>query len=196
MSSTDVRSVLEKIEDTEGDEGRDTSELFRILYGNLHAMAKRQFAREGPGQTLQPTALVNEAYVKLLGSHQPVWKYRRHFFAAAANAMRQILIDRARSKACHKRGRGFDRVPLDQIDDWIADEGRGLDLIALDAALKELEADDERKGAMVNLKYFAGLTTAETAQALDVSVATVEREWSYVRRWLYLKLRSSTGDSE
>jgi RNA polymerase sigma factor (TIGR02999 family) len=148
-------------------------------------------ARESPGQTLQATALVHEAYLRLVGGVKPqAWSGRAHFFAAAAEAMRRILIDRARHRATHKRGGDRGRVELDAgaavapPDDPAAD-----DLLALDEALRQLEREDPAKARLVNLRYFAGLSIQDAADALGISPATAKRHWVYARSWLYGKLR-------
>ena len=151
------------------------AELLPLIYEDLRKLARARMAKLAPGQTLQPTALVHEAYARVIGSGDPGWDGRGHFFGAAAQAMRNILVDQARSKAALKRGGGRQRLDLQDGD--LAIQPPREDILALDEALRRLEADDPRKGRIVNLRYFAGLTAEETAAALDVSVGTVEREW-------------------
>jgi len=143
-------------------------------------------AKTPPGNTLQPTALVHEAFLRLIGSDQPNWDSRGHFFAAAAQAMRQILVEQARRKASAKHGGGRKRVDVERAEPVI--EPPAEDLLALEEALTRLEQADRRKGRIVMLRYFAGLTTEETAAALGVSVPTVEREWRFIRTFLYTLL--------
>lgn len=161
-----------------------TDELLPLLYDELRRLARARLAHVGPGQTLQPTALVHEAYLKLLRSDAG-WDGRRHFFAAAARAMREILVDRARRRAAIRHG-GEQRRVDDKPD--IAIEEPKEDLLALDEALRRLEADDPRKGQIVSLRYFAGLTAAETAEMLGVTERTIEREWRYIKTWLRREL--------
>ena len=156
-------------------------ELLPIVYGELRRLAAQKLSREAPGQTLQATALVHEAYICLVGSHDPGWENRRHFFAAAAEAMRRILVDRARRKKALKRG-GARRVDLDDAE--LAAGGLSEDLIALDQALAKLEAEDKIKADVVKLRYFAGLSSDQVAKALGISPRTAYRHWHYARAWL------------
>jgi RNA polymerase sigma factor (TIGR02999 family) len=165
--------------------------LLPLIYDDLRNLARARMARLAPGQTLQPTALVHEAYARVVGSGDPGWDGRGHFFAAAAQAMRNILVDQARRKAALKRGGGRGRRDLEDGD--LAIQPPRDDILALDEALTRLEADDPRKGRIVNLRYFAGLTAEETAAAMDVSVGTVEREWRYIKAWLRTQLAEATG---
>jgi RNA polymerase sigma factor (TIGR02999 family) len=167
------------------------AELLPLIYDDLRKLARSRMARLAPGQTLQPTALVHEAYARVIGSGDPGWDGRGHFFGAAAQAMRNILVDQARSKAALKRGGGRQRLELQEGD--LAIQPPREDILALDEALRRLETDDPRKGRIVNLRYFAGLTAEETAAALDVSVGTVEREWRYIKAWLHTQLAEGDG---
>jgi RNA polymerase sigma factor (TIGR02999 family) len=167
------------------------ADLLPLIYDDLRKLARARMAKLVPGQTLQPTALVHEAYVRVIGSGDPGWDGRGHFFGAAAQAMRNILVDQARRKAALKRGGGRQR--LDLVDSDLAIQPPREDILALDEALRRLEADDPRKGRIVNLRYFAGLTAEETAAALDVSVGTVEREWRYIKVWLHTQLAEGDG---
>jgi RNA polymerase sigma factor (TIGR02999 family) len=162
------------------------AKLLPLVYGELHKLARARMALLAPGQTLQPTALVHEAYLRVIGRADPGWEGRGHFFAAAARAMRDILVEQARRKAALKRGGDRKRFDLEDAD--VAIEPPSEDILALDEAIKRLEADDPRKGQIVNLRYFAGFTAQETAAALGVSVGTIEREWRYIRTWLYTQL--------
>ena len=170
------------------------TKLLPLVYGELRKLARARMAKLRPGQTLQPTALVHEAYLKLIGKADPGWEGRTHFFAAAAQAMREILVEQARRKAALKRGGDRKRLDLEDIDPEIQPPPE--DVLALDEALKRLESDDPRKGQIVNLRYFAGLTAKETAAALGVSVATVEREWRYIRAWLRTQLVNQQPEEE
>lgn len=169
----------------EGDP-RAAQDLLPLVYDELRTLARARLRKVPPGQTLQPTALVHEAYLRVVGSEDPGWDGRGHFFAAAAQAMRDILVEHARRKLAKKRGGDRRRVPSDQAEPTF--EPPSEDVLAVDEAVKRLEQDDPRKGQIVNLRYFARLTTVETAQALGVSVGTVEREWRYIRAWLHREL--------
>jgi RNA polymerase sigma factor (TIGR02999 family) len=162
------------------------AELLPLLYTELRKLAQALMAKTPPGNTLQPTALVHEAYLRLIGTADPGWNSRGHFFGAAAAAMRNILVEQARRKGRLKRGSGRKRVHIDGVEIQI--EPPADDILALDEALKRLEARDARKGRIVNLRYFAGLTVRETAAALEVSVGTIEREWRYIIAWLHKEL--------
>jgi RNA polymerase sigma factor (TIGR02999 family) len=168
-------------------------DLLNVLYDELRKLARARMARLAPGQTLQPTALVHEAYMRVAGTTDPQWDGRGHFFGAAAQAMRDILVDQARRKAALKRGGDRKRLNIEGAN--LAIEPPGENLVALDDALRRLEADDPRKGQVVNLRYFAGLTAEETAASLGVSVGTVEREWRYIRTWLRTQLRDTGGET-
>jgi RNA polymerase sigma factor (TIGR02999 family) len=167
-------------------EAEAAARLLPLVYTELRRLARGRMGRLSPGQTLQPTALVHEAYLRLVGKQEQGWKGRGHFFAAAAQALRDILVEQARRKAALKRG--GDRQRLDVHEAELAIQPPEEDVLALEEALQRLEADDPRKGQIVNLRYFAGLTLEDTAEALEVSVTTVEREWRYVKTWLYTQL--------
>ena len=163
-------------------------QLLPLVYEELRKLAAQKLAGEKPGQTLQATALVHEAYVRLVGADRVGhWDSRGHFFAAAAEAMRRILIEQARHKRRPKHGGGRRRVDLDEtaaLEDAPSD-----DLLALDEALTRLAAEEPTKAELVKLRFFAGLTTAEAAKVLGISVATAERYWTYARVWLYSELK-------
>lgn len=169
------------------------AQVLPLLYDELHRLARARLARTPPGQTLQPTALVHEAYVKLVQHGDPGWRGRRHFFAAAAAAMRQILVDRARRKASEKHGGGAKRS---HEEPEIALEPPREDILALHEALTKLEQEDARKGQIVMLRYFAGLSPEETAEAMEVSPRTIEREWRYIKAWLRREMRDGEGEGE
>lgn len=165
---------------------KSSEELLPLVYEELRRLAERHMAREAPGQTLQATALVHEAYLRVEQETGPGWKGRGHFFGAAALAMRRILVEQARRRARLKHGAGHARADVDPAEVAIA--APGGDLLAVDEAVSRLEASDPRKGEIVNLRYFAGLTVQETADALALSVGTVEREWRFIKTWLQVEL--------
>jgi RNA polymerase sigma factor (TIGR02999 family) len=180
-------------------DAKASSELLPLVYEELRRLAQGNMGREagrGAGQTLQPTALVHEAYLRLLGGGEGEWNSRGHFFGAAALAMRRILIERARAKQTHKRGGGMARVDLH--DDAVAGEpesdAKSEELLALDAALEKLERLDPRAGQVVMLRYFAGLSVEQTAAALDLSPATVKKSWSFARAWLNRQISSNSAE--
>lgn len=156
-----------------------------IVYPELHAIAHRQLANEREGHTFQTTALLHEAYLRLIGV-DITWEDRRHFYAVAARAMRRVLVDHARARASSKRGGSFRLVTLD--DDLARPEDQAVDLLALDDALQQLAAVDERKARAMELHYFGGLSYEETAKTLDVSPATVDRDLRMAKAWLYKQL--------
>ncbi len=178
---SDVTRILEAI--GQGD-ARAADNLLPIVYQELRRLAAERLSHEQPGQTLQPTALVHEAYIRLVGAADPGWDGRGHFFAAAAEAMRRILIERARHKARLKHGGGRKRLQLDDV--VLTSEPAAPDnLIALDEALTKLSETDKIKAELVKLRYFAGLTVDQAAQVLGVSRATADRYWVFARAWLF-----------
>ena len=163
-------------------------QLLPLVYDQLRKLAAQKMAREKPGQTLQATALVHEAYQRLVDrTGKPHWDSRRHFFAAAAEAMRRILIDRARRLQTEKHGGQRQRIDLDEVE--VVADSRADDLLALDEALTRLAAEDPVKAQLVTLRYFAGLSVQEAAYALGISRASADRYWSYARTWLYCELK-------
>jgi len=161
--------------------------LLPLVYQELRKLAAAKLSQEQAGQTLQPTALVHEAYVRLVNDGAPPeWNGRGHFFAAAAEAMRRILVEKARRKKSRKHGGGWKREDLDAAS--VVSEDRSEALLALDEALTELHVRWPEKAQLVKLRYFAGLTIPEAAQALKVSVATAERHWTFARAWLHARL--------
>ena len=161
--------------------------LTPLVHTELHRIARRHMAGERPGHILQTTALVNEAYMRLIDWKNVEWQNRAHFFGLAAQLMRHILVDFARAKAREKRGGVGVQVSLSQADQ--VDSGQSADLVALDDALKALEKLDPRQARVVELRFFGGLNHEETAEALKVSVGTVKRDWSMAEAWLYSELR-------
>ena len=166
--------------------------LFPLVYQELCRMAHRQLGQEVSGHTLSTTALVHEAYLKLIGQTDAPWQDRAYFFAVAATAMRRILVDHARRHRAARRG-GADRTRVELDDVEIAVTERAAEIVALDDALQRLTDLDPRQAKVVECRYFAGLTEAETAEALGVSVRTVAREWLTARGWLYRELEYGTG---
>ena len=164
-------------------------QLLPLVYDELRRLAASRLSRESPGQTLQPTALVHEAYLRLLGGESvPEWESKRHFFAAAAEAMRRILVERARRKETVKHGGNLRRLNID--DELIADDQKSTQILALDEALSELERHDSRAAQVANLRYFAGLTLQETADAMQISPRTADRLWALAKAWLCQYLTS------
>ena len=180
---SDVTSILNALD---GSDGKAAEQLLPLVYEELRELAARQMARERPGQTLQPTALVHEAWLRLAGSSEQHWKSRAHFVAAAAEAMRRILIDNARRKHRARHGQGLTRVDLDQVDLAIATDDDTL--LRVDDALEQLAKEDPVKAGLVKLRFFAGLTIPEAAGALGLSESTAKRHWDYARAWLYAEL--------
>jgi RNA polymerase sigma factor (TIGR02999 family) len=166
--------------------------LAPVIHQELHRAAHRYMAGERPGHVLQTTALVNEAYLRLVDWKDVHWQNRAHFFGVAAQMMRRILVDYARDLRRAKRGGGALRVSLSDVAQLPLE--RATDLVALDDALTALESFDSRKSRVVELRYFGGLSLEETAAALDVSIGTVRRDWSLARAWLYRELGGSTGN--
>jgi len=173
-----------------------TDELFPLVYDELRALAARKMARDRPGQTLQPTALVHEAYMRLVDAEKAEqWNSRGHFFAAAARAMRRILIEHARGRARQKRGGGRQRVELAAAE--LALESAPDELLALDEALRRLAASDPAAAKLVDLRYFAGLSMPQAADVLRIPLRTVERNWAYARTWLHRELcRGTDGPND
>jgi RNA polymerase sigma factor (TIGR02999 family) len=179
----DVTHILSAIE--QGDP-HAAEQLLPLVYDELRNLAAQKLAQEKPGQTLQPTALVHEAFLRLLGQDQPrSYKDRRHFFRAAATAMRRILIDNARRKQTHKRGGSVAHGPLKEV----AAPERDKELLALDEALTQLAGIDPAKAQLVELRYFAGLTSEQAAEVLGISPSTADRYWAYARAWLKAEVR-------
>ena len=165
-------------------------ELLPLVYEELRRLAAVRIAHERPGQTLQATALVHEAYLRLVGEDPPAkWEHRGHFFAAAAEAMRRILVENARRKERLRHGGGQRRMELEEAD--LAIDGPSVDMLALDEALRQFEAHQPRKAELVKLRYFAGLSEDDAAAALGISRATASRWWAFARAWLYDRMRGA-----
>lgn len=184
MAGTDVTQILNRLKlgQTQASE-----QLLPLVYDELRRLAASRLKQERTGQTLQATALVHEVYLRLVDvEHQQHWESRRHFFGAAAEAMRRILIDNARHKKTIKRGGEFERQPIEL--GVIESPNTQVDLLALDEALMRLEAEDEQAAMLVKFRYFSGLTVSQSAELLDVSTRTAERLWTFAKAWLYREL--------
>ena len=180
---SDVNLLLDTLQ--EGDP-MAADQLLVLVYSELRRLATAKMAREAPGQTLQPTALVHEAWMRLGGDGQR-WENRAHFFGAAAEAMRRILIDRARRKLAARHGGGSERLDVDEVE--IAAPAKDDELLAVHEALDKLAAHDARKAELVKLRYFAGLSIEEAADVLGISAPTAKRDWAYARAWLFAAIR-------
>ncbi len=181
---SEVTLILNALE--QGD-SKAVDKLLPAVYTELRRLAVQKLSQERPGQTLQATALVHEAYLQLVGSREQSWQGKGHFYGAAAEAMRRILIENARRKQRIKRGGEQQRVELEERDLGI--EPPSDDLVALDEALTELERIDPAKAELVKLRYFAGLTIEQAAQAMDISTSTAKRLWRFTKIWLYKRIR-------
>ncbi len=186
----DVTQILEAIES--GDP-QAAGELLPLVYDELRKLAGHRMKYESPDHTLDATSLVHEAYIRLVGGTDPGWHNRGHFFAAAAQAMRRILIESARRKNRIKHGGGRDRQVM--ADPIAADLGSHIDLIALDEALAKLEREDAGKAKLVTLRYFAGLSVEEAAAILQISRATADRWWTYARAFLFCEMEGDDGEA-
>lgn len=183
---SDFTLLLHKMEQGDAAAG---NELLPLVYGELRRLAAAHMAREAPGQTLQPTALVHEAWLRLGGESQPAWQNRAHFFGAAAEAMRRILIDRARRRHAQRHGGGQERLNADDVDLAAPAEDDRV-LLAVGEALEKFATLDPAKAQLVKLRYFAGLSHAEAARSLGISEPTAKRWWAYARAWLYREIRA------
>ena len=190
LSMSEVTHTLNAIE--LGD-AQAANELLTLVYDELRRVAAHKMAHEAPGHTLQPTALVHEAWLHLGGDQQPTWANRAHFFGAAAEAMRRILVDRAREKKALKRGGDLERVDLEAVK--LLSPMPDDELLALDEALNRLATVDTRATEMVKLCFFVGLTQEESARELGVSVSTAERIWGFARSWLLREVRKLTTET-
>ena len=185
---SDVTRILSQID---AGDPKAAEQLLPLVYDELRKLAAAKLAHEKPGQTLQATALVHDAYIRLVDQQlTQSWDSRGHFFAAAAEAMRRILVDAARSKASLKRGGTMERIELLEVADGASNQT--VDLLALDEALDELERQHPEKAQIIKLRFFGGLSLDEAAQAAGISRATAERRWAYARAWLFGQLNEST----
>jgi RNA polymerase sigma factor (TIGR02999 family) len=187
VTGGDVTRILEAVQ--KGDP-KAAEELLPLVYQELRRLAAHKMAAEAPGHTLQPTALVHEAWLKLGGDKQPGWQNRAHFFGAAAEAMRRILVDRAREKKALKRGGNLERVDIDALE--LPSPMPDDELLALDEALGRLASVDTRAAEMVKLCFFVGLTQEQAARELGISLSTAERVWGFARAWLLREVRKET----
>ncbi len=183
---SDVTQLLQAVD---AGDPQAADQLLPLVYEELRRLAAARMAQEKPGQTLQATALVHEAWLRLAGADPQRWDNRRHFFAAAAESMRRILVEKARRRLRVRHGGGLERVNLDDVE--IPGGVREEQLVAVDDALAELEREDPRKAEVVKLRYFVGMTNRETAEATGLSEATVERHWSFAKAWLFSRLQAS-----
>jgi RNA polymerase sigma factor (TIGR02999 family) len=190
MSGPDPNGVTMLLRAAGAGDQSAAQQLLPLVYTELRKLAAARLSQTPPGNTLEPTALVHEAYLRLTGDTDPGWNGRGHFFGAAAQAMRDILVEQARRKSRIKHGGDHARKDLDDNADIPAAQWAlpADDMVALDDALRRLEAQDPRKGQIVNLRFFAGLTAPQTAEALGISLGTVERDWRFIRAWLYAEL--------
>jgi len=186
LADSEPKKVTQILKEAGSGDRDAAARLWNLVYEELRELAARKMRGNSPTLTLQPTALVHEAFLRLFGKEEVVWQNRAHFFGAAARAMRNILVDRTRKRGRIKHGAGRRRVPISDVT--LACESHNLDLLALDEALTRLEAHDSRLCEMTMLRFFAGLTIEDTARALDVSSATVERDWSYAKAWLFREM--------
>ena len=184
-NTSDITHVLQAIQ--RGD-GQASEELLPLVYGELRRLAAARMAQEAPGQTLQATALVHEAWLRLVDTGDRTWENRAHFFAAAAEAMRRILIENVRRKSRLKRGGGQLRVDIDELN--LATTAPDDKILLMDEALERLEAEDPEKARIVILKFFGGLTNQDVAKSLGVTERTVERHWTYAKTWLFQNIRA------
>jgi RNA polymerase sigma factor (TIGR02999 family) len=185
---TEVTKIIHAIE---AGDPHAAAQLLPLVYDELRRLAAQRLAQEKPGQTLEPTALVHEAYLRLVGDRpEQSWDHRGHFFSAAAHAMRRILVDSARRKQAIRHGGGRRRVPLQ--DPQLVTQSPD-DVLTLDEALTRFASEEPAKAELVKLRFFAGLSTPEAASALGISVASAERWWAFARAWLYSELEQDNG---
>lgn len=185
---SDVTRILQSVE---AGNAQVAEELLPLVYAELRKLAAVRMANESPNQTLQPTALVHEAWLRLIGNENVKWQGRAHFFGAAAEAMRRILIDKARRKHALRHGGGQQRLDVDEIE--IAAPIKEQELLAMDEALEKFVALDKQKAELVKLRYFVGLTIEESAGILNISVPTAKRWWTYARAWLYRQIQDGNA---
>lgn len=186
---SDVTRILDRVE--QGDP-KGAEELLPVVYEELRRLAAQKMAHEAPGQTLQPTALVHEAWLRLIGPAQPSWQNRAHFFGVAAEAMRRILIDVARRKSQVRHGGGQERVQLENVQVALPDDRERL--LQVHEALDQLAALDPMKAEVVKLRFFVGLSNAGIAEVLSVSERTVERAWTFAKAWLFATIKEASTE--
>jgi RNA polymerase sigma factor (TIGR02999 family) len=187
MTKSSPHEVTQLLLDWRNGDQKALEKLTPLLYDKLRRLAESYLRRERANHTLQATALVNEAFLQLLGNNNVNWQSRAHFFGIAARLMRQILVDHARSHAADKRGGGQEALPLDDAIE--VPGGRPADVVALDDALRDLAIFDERKSRVIEVRYFGGLSVEETAEVIGISIATVRRELRMAEAWLYQQMQ-------
>jgi RNA polymerase sigma factor (TIGR02999 family) len=189
MNPRPVQDVTDLLVASSDGNAEAMAKLVPMVYDELHRLASHYLRRERPDHTLQTTELIHEAYFRLIDQKRVQWQNRSHFFALAAESMRRILLDYARARKAAKRGGGQRKLSLDDVA--VMAEDRAEEIMALDEALEELAALDPRQSRIVELRFFGGLTVEETARELNISVATVKREWAVAKAWLYRRLKGS-----
>ena len=189
MNQSQLPEITRILKSWSGGNREAVDDLMPLVYDELHKVAQQYLRRQRTDHTLQPTALVNEAYLKLIDISDVEWQDRAHFFAFASQVMRHILVDYARGQAREKRGGGAQKLSLDEAISYSKETE--VDLLALDEALSELAAIDEKQGKIVELRFFGGLTVEETGVVLRISPATVKREWRIAKAWLFKRMRAS-----
>jgi RNA polymerase sigma factor (TIGR02999 family) len=189
FTNKDMGDATQLLADAGGGDPKSADKLLDLVYEELRRLATSKMAREAPGQTLQPTALVHEAWLRLVGTKNPNFENRAHFFAAAAEAMRRILIDRARRKLTVRHGGGCERVDVDEQD--LALPAADQQLLAMNEALDNLAKEYPLQANVVKLRYFAGMTNEETAEVLNISVTSAKRYWTFARAWIFNEIGKS-----
>jgi RNA polymerase sigma factor (TIGR02999 family) len=192
--NTDATAITRLLESAGKGDPRAADELLPLVYQQLRAVAQQRIAQERPDHTLQATALVHEAYMRLVGNNELSWDGRGHFYVAAAEAMRRILIEHARSRGRLKRGGDRRREPINVLDLAAAEDSEQI--VALDEAVRRLESQDPRAAQIVHLRFYGGLGVEQTAETLGISPRTVKREWAVARAWLYNCMQQADGDGE
>ncbi len=186
---TSSKEVTQLLADWRSGNNQALEELMPLVYKELHRLADHYLRRERVGHTLQATALINEAYLRIINQEEVNWQNRSHFFGVAAQMMRRILVDHARSHLYAKRGGGAQKLTLNEALD-VPQQERDLDLVALDDALQRLEQIDPQQSKIIELRFFGGLTIEETAEVLGISTATIKRDWNWAKAWLYRELKN------
>ena len=189
LPSHEMSGVTQILNAIEHGDPKAADDLLPLVYEELRKLAASRMAREAPGHTLQPTALVHEAWMRLVGSENPKFDGRAHFFAAAAEAMRRILIDRARRKRTQRRGGGQQRVELEKVD--LATQKDDDQLLAVNEALDKLAAQNKVEAELVKLRYFVGMTSAQAAEVLGITEGSAKHYWIHARTWLYQEIKAS-----
>jgi RNA polymerase sigma factor (TIGR02999 family) len=190
MSHEITSEITQMLQAISSGDGRASEELLPLVYTELRRLAAARMAQEPAGQTLQATALVHEAWLRLVGDGDRTWQNRAHFFGAAAEAMRRILVENARRKSRLKRGGGQVRLDVEDLD--LAATTPDEKILLMDEALEQLQADDAEKARIVVLKFFGGLTNQEVAESLRVTERTVERQWAYAKAWLFRRIKTQS----